>query len=383
MAIDRTDPAVPRIVPARPGPAAAAELPRTTTLSRELSGLRFAATLESLDDYTVRAVTVAARQLLGLPMDEIIGRSILDLLVPEDRESGRAALDALRTGAIDFYMGHRHGLGTAHPSAGLLAWVHKIEIGGHRYALTRWREPGSLAKIRPQAVGAINRLVALLLVDGRGYVKAATIEEETRFRIDRGALVGKLVMPTVPLPELLADPATARARREGVTISGPVTVPLRGGKTVELQAVAAAWAGSHDWLVAILDLDPPPSREAELEGHLWRIAAELEASGILQHAGKVPQLALGRVAEAASLTPRQWEILRRLMAGERVPTTARELVISQSTVRNHLSAIFDRFGVHSQPELLERLSGSAAPGPSDPGRRSSGSSSETDGLSMA
>ena len=36
---------------------------------------------------------------------------------------------------------------------------------------------------------------------------------------------------------------------------------------------------------------------------------------------------------------------------------ARVMFISQSTVRNHLSAIFERFGVHSKAELLALLQG--------------------------
>jgi DNA-binding NarL/FixJ family response regulator len=36
-----------------------------------------------------------------------------------------------------------------------------------------------------------------------------------------------------------------------------------------------------------------------------------------------------------------------------VSTIANELSISQSTVRNHLSTIFQRFGVHSQAELID------------------------------
>jgi DNA-binding NarL/FixJ family response regulator len=55
------------------------------------------------------------------------------------------------------------------------------------------------------------------------------------------------------------------------------------------------------------------------------------------------------------LTSRQWEILNRLLRGERVPTIANALFISPSTVRNHLSAIFEKFGVHSQAELIERI----------------------------
>ena len=55
------------------------------------------------------------------------------------------------------------------------------------------------------------------------------------------------------------------------------------------------------------------------------------------------------------LSTRQGEVLRRLLRGERVPNIARELFVSQSTVRNHLSAIYRRLGVHSQTELLAHL----------------------------
>jgi DNA-binding NarL/FixJ family response regulator len=61
------------------------------------------------------------------------------------------------------------------------------------------------------------------------------------------------------------------------------------------------------------------------------------------------------VGKLQELTTRQWEILTLLVQGKRVPTIARELYISPSTVRNHLSAMFKKFGVHSQPELLKAL----------------------------
>jgi DNA-binding NarL/FixJ family response regulator len=80
-------------------------------------------------------------------------------------------------------------------------------------------------------------------------------------------------------------------------------------------------------------------------------------------AEKTAGLSLARIGDAASLTPRQWEVLRLISAGQRVPTVAKELYISQSTVRNHLAAIFERFGVHSQADLLARLAeGNAPPG---------------------
>jgi DNA-binding NarL/FixJ family response regulator len=55
------------------------------------------------------------------------------------------------------------------------------------------------------------------------------------------------------------------------------------------------------------------------------------------------------------LSSRELDIVRRLAAGDRVPTIAASLYISQSTVRNHLSTVFRKLGVHSQQELIVLL----------------------------
>jgi DNA-binding CsgD family transcriptional regulator len=57
----------------------------------------------------------------------------------------------------------------------------------------------------------------------------------------------------------------------------------------------------------------------------------------------------------ARLTFRELEIASLLLRGRRTPAIARTLHLSQSTVRNHLSAIFAKAGVHSQQELLDVL----------------------------
>jgi DNA-binding NarL/FixJ family response regulator len=46
---------------------------------------------------------------------------------------------------------------------------------------------------------------------------------------------------------------------------------------------------------------------------------------------------------------------RCLLDGERVPGIAGALFLSASTVRNHLTAIFAKVGVHSQAELIHAL----------------------------
>ena len=56
-----------------------------------------------------------------------------------------------------------------------------------------------------------------------------------------------------------------------------------------------------------------------------------------------------------ALSKREREVLAELRNGGRVPTIARALSISPTTVRNHLQRIFWKLGVHSQSELVDHV----------------------------
>jgi DNA-binding CsgD family transcriptional regulator len=101
--------------------------------------------------------------------------------------------------------------------------------------------------------------------------------------------------------------------------------------------------------VSLSDLD----RASELERRLRRIADEVEAAGLFHRVARLPDP--DRVPGLDALSARQWEIVTRLLRGERVPRIARAMYLSPSTVRNHLSTIFRKLGVHSQAELIDRL----------------------------
>jgi DNA-binding CsgD family transcriptional regulator/PAS domain-containing protein len=89
---------------------------------------------------------------------------------------------------------------------------------------------------------------------------------------------------------------------------------------------------------------------SEAPGQLRRIADQIEAAAVLSPLAETTG-ALGATTWA-DLSPRQREIVARLIRGQRVATIAAEMYLSRSTVRNHLSAIFAKVGVHSQAELL-------------------------------
>ena len=55
------------------------------------------------------------------------------------------------------------------------------------------------------------------------------------------------------------------------------------------------------------------------------------------------------------LSSRELEIVTRLIAGDRVPSIAKQLFLTEGTVRNYLSSIFRKLGVGTQQELIELL----------------------------
>lgn len=127
--------------------------------------------------------------------------------------------------------------------------------------------------------------------------------------------------------------------------------PRRGFDLDLARAEAPTTASSTDWV-------------AELQMRLRRIAAEVRAAasvlddvlaaGVLDEVVTFPGLT-NPSYHLDELSPRQAEVLSRLLRGERVPTIAAHLYVTPSTVRNHLSAVFRRLNVHSQLEVLELL----------------------------
>jgi len=87
-----------------------------------------------------------------------------------------------------------------------------------------------------------------------------------------------------------------------------------------------------------------------LEAHMLRIADELHAAGLIPRIQQLP--ALADEPRLGKLTSREWAVLTRLLDGQRVSAIAADLYVSQSTVRNHLSSIYAKLGVHSQVDLV-------------------------------
>lgn len=158
-------------------------------------------------------------------------------------------------------------------------------------------------------------------------------------------------------PRLMVALSLSAADRRAAILDLRMRRP--GGEWIRVRCQVSPLAGHEPPRYALaLRLSPTEGeaaaeRAALLEGHLWRIALEVQAAGIGLRSSI--HEAWWSAPEVVDLSERQADILRRVVQGQRVGDIAQELGIAQSTVRNHLSVVYDKFGVHSQSALISRL----------------------------
>ncbi len=306
---------------------------------------------------TVRLANKAAAQMLGLQLDELVGRRLVDLAGPvEDIERTIADFNDGRFVGV-----HSHR--SIHVGSGedrlVLATSRAIRVDGLLGGVTIFvpaSEVGGLGRdprrtwldLVPVAVGG---------TDGDWVI--VTVSNEIKDLIDRTSadVTGRSLLE-------LVDPADVELMRGSVAEQDePRSLPdirfrLPTGDEVDvcvlLAPIGPPAVGVRFALVGRIEYYLPQQldRVAELELRLRRIGAEVRAAGLMDTASTS---AFRDHPELGELSTRQWDILSRLLEGARVSTIADELLISQSTVRNHLSTIFQRFGVHSQAELIDLL----------------------------
>ena len=103
-------------------------------------------------------------------------------------------------------------------------------------------------------------------------------------------------------------------------------------------ALGALWRASRTGAVSADGTDDLPGRPAAAAPRTLDVAARCEA-----------------LADGASLTPREREILGYLGRGHGIAFVAETLVISDSTVRTHVKAIYRKLAVGSREELLAKV----------------------------
>jgi DNA-binding CsgD family transcriptional regulator len=301
--------------------------------------------------------------LLRLDASQANGLDLLSLVSAEDRDVVERVLAGVASGLIDSCQGRAHWHPPHRASVDVVAAIWPLDSTKPR---TRALVVAACADGAPLGEPWFNTLdakrVALGTVDHDWNFREISADAAELFGWDLGDVQGT-PLPAVVHPDDVSLLSLTLGRSGAERRAAATRLRVRGGEE-GWTAVRLAVSPLCDhnpcrfavalWLLPTrVDGESAYDRASRLEDHLWRIAAEVRAAGI----DEVPRSGNGWRANAAlrGLSRRQSEILRRLTRGERVPTIARELFVSQSTVRNHLSAIYRKVGVHSQSELLAHL----------------------------
>lgn len=151
----------------------------------------------------------------------------------------------------------------------------------------------------------------------------------------RGCLVLDIRMDGMSGLELFDVLAERQSQLPVIFLSGHGDIPL---------AVAAVKKGAFDFV-------EKPFNDNELVDRVIQ-ALEFDASRQVMRAGQASV-----TARLAQLTPREREVMDRILEGKYNKVIADELNIAMRTVEVHRSRIFEKMGVKSAVELAQILSG--------------------------
>jgi DNA-binding CsgD family transcriptional regulator/PAS domain-containing protein len=328
---------------------------------RALGACNFAVVVWELPDGVVALANEAAEKLFATPLQDLLGAKNIDLLDPSI-----AVVDAfasLSSRAVEYVRATRR-VRTPDGFTPVWAWSRTVEMDDALRAVSVFVPLGELGCLGRDPSAPWRDLAPVAVGTADFDWRIGAVSSDLREIIGTAAsdCIGSSLLDLVHPDDtpLLVD------SRDGVhdVPRSHCLVRLRhreGWWTDVCVLVAPAPAGQRrrgEVAFALLGTPQGPhaatvDRVAELESRLRHIATEVRAAGVLDEVEAMPST-LDHPG-LNELTSRQWEVLSRLLRGEGVMSIAGQLFISPSTVRNHLAAIYTRFDVHSQAQLLEVL----------------------------
>jgi DNA-binding CsgD family transcriptional regulator len=313
------------------------------------------------------AVNLPLAKALGTTVDALTGSSSLDQLAAAERHSAELGFQALADGHLTGYQAIRTRDSPGNPGQAFSVWVNAVEVGDTRVGLvsvTPAAGPdGALPALPPPTVRELGDVV-LGTVDGAWRIDRISQDVTAFLGITPEQCVGAPVLGAIhpaDAPSFLAG--VEHARRGERSVSLTVRLSAREPQWREVSAVFAVISPEVPPLMAFALIRGgsgpgtavDPTRESRLEAHMLRIADELHAAGLLPRLQQLPTLSGN--PRLGLLTSREWAVLSRLLDGQRAAAIASDLVVSQSTVRNHLSSIYAKLRVDGQVDLIRTLRG--------------------------
>lgn len=303
-----------------------------------------------VDCLVILGANEATYELLGMSPGSLGDTKVTDVLSPVDGYVPEAAWRLLTAGDIEGYRSSCHVRNRDGATLVVPVWIRLVTTGEGAFGLVMI-EPEQAAD--PWSFFAPSVQTALVVTDHDWNVTHVSTDVGRILGSGHGMAKGSPLLGLLHPDDFLrfmnaVDDVAAHGRG--------AMLPMR------LRTGDDRWQDVWGLVTAMCDHDPPrlgvaiarpeygrePSAEMQLQlsllGHGETGGSDCDRSG-----GLNVHLASGR------FSTRQKDILMRLIRGQRVREIAESLFLSPSTVRNHLTAIYKKFGVHSQTELLVKL----------------------------
>jgi len=296
----------------------------------------------------VVAVSPAAQDLFSSRRRRLVGCTLESLTA----ETPKGALDLLVAGRLNGYeANHQFRLGDG-SSVPLQTWVRTIgeEIPLRHVLFLFTTEGMPAASTAPALPKEFNALIGT--IDASLKVDRACTDCDTSSSGPM-ELVGQSIFQIVHVDDLTGlmwALAQSTSTAKGVALH--VHVHREHGQAQLCQLL-------------LLPMDPPPTfafalrpieqSEGLPESEVDAPSGETRGIDVFGSSRDLASISETQIPGISELSARELDVLTRLLAGYRVPAIAKVLFISQSTVRNHLSAIFRKLNVESQQELIDLL----------------------------
>jgi DNA-binding CsgD family transcriptional regulator/PAS domain-containing protein len=320
-------------------------------LIRSLERLPVAAILTELSTRKLLAVNAEAAAILDTRAEDLVGSDVLAHIDSRDRDAARTAYAAMAGEVIDAYQAQRRLVTPSGQERAVTVSGRRVDAANGLYGL--WiLLPAAAPSTAIETLMFGAPAVVLAVTDHDWQIEYMTADADllgVKGAELRGFPLLGLVHPSATTA-LLA--AAERAATEHLAVT--VLTNMRTGD--------GEWADRYCVVVPICNHQPPrlgvvitaitPTSAdlgsgSKLDEHLRQAAIEARA---MQTLDAIP--ALAQLPPGSELSARQTEIVARLAAGESQADIARSMFLSPSTVRNHLTAVYRKFGVHSQAQLL-------------------------------
>ena len=304
------------------------------------------ALLVRLPSTTILAASEAAAEIVGTDAADLVGREYEELTT--DESTGAMAL--LRDGRLKGFEVERAFRTRDGSSQRVRVWVRVLEQPPPvEFVVGVLWPAGSRAHSHLPAPAA-DEPHAIFGTIGPDLLIERISEDVSILGPVATELVGEPLLRLVSADsaaDALVALAEAAARAGGVCLSVQVN-SVDGEVQAELLIRRLVPSMSFAFsLVLGSDEDAGPCGSEEVLRKLGRGLRALDTGETAAALDRAPP------AGAEKLSPRELEIVARLVSGDRVPAIAQALFLSQATIRNHLSNAFRKLRVGSQQELVD------------------------------